>query len=380
MILITVASTPVVKQHPWVNVLLHYWHTWIWPLALLVGLSLIALVCHYTVFRILKRIAKQTPSDIDNQLVRYSEKPGKYLFLLIGVYIFLQAALPISTTLLEDIRRIATLGLIATLAWFSVALMHALQEIFLEKYNLDEKDNLKARRINTQIILLRRVTVLVVVIIAAALMLMTFPSVRHIGTTLFASAGVMGLVVGIAARPALANLIAGVQIALTEPIRIDDVVVVEGEWGRIEEIGSTYVVVRIWDLRRLVLPLSYFIEKPFQNWTRVTTDILGTVFLYADYNIPVEPLRQELHRLLQSSELWDGKVWNLQVTNASEHTLELRAMMSAGNSGDAWNLRCYVREHLVDYLQQHYPHSLPKTRAQIGDFPINQGPPNREPQ
>ena len=380
MILITVASTPVVKQHPSVNVVLHYWHTWIWPLALLVGLSLIALVCHYIVFRILKRIAKQTPSDIDDQLVRYSEKPGKYLFLLIGVYIFLQAALPISTTLLEDIRRIATLGLIATLAWFSVALMHALQEIFLEKYNLDEKDNLKARRINTQIILLRRVTVLVVVIIAAALMLMTFPSVRHIGTTLFASAGVMGLVVGIAARPALANLIAGVQIALTEPIRIDDVVVVEGEWGRIEEIGSTYVVVRIWDLRRLVLPLSYFIEKPFQNWTRVTADILGTVFLYADYNIPVEPLRQELHRLLQSSELWDGKVWNLQVTNASEHTLELRAMMSAGNSGDAWNLRCYVREHLVDYLQQHYPHSLPKIRAQIGDFPINQGPPNREPQ
>jgi Mechanosensitive ion channel, beta-domain len=168
-----------------------------------------------------------------------------------------------------------------------------------------------------------------------------------------------------AMRPTLASLIAGVQIALTQPIRIDDVVIVEGEWGWIEEIQTTFVVIRIWDLRRLVVPLSYFIEKPFQNWTRVTADLLGTVFLYVDYTIPVEEVRQELHRLLEASGMWNGKTWGLQVTDAREHTLELRALMSAPNGPKAWDLRCYVREGLIQYLQQRHPESLPRTRADV---------------
>jgi hypothetical protein len=209
-------------------------------------------------------------------------------------------------------------------------------------------------------------------------MLMTFPAIRHIGITLFASAGVAGLVVGMAARSTLSNLFAGIQIALTEPIRIEDVVIVEGEWGWIEEIGTTYVVVRIWDLRRLVVPLSYFIEHPFQNWTRVTADLLGTVIVYADYTVPVEEVRAELHRILQASEMWDGKVWGLQVTDATEHTLQLRALMSAADSSIAWDLRCHVREKLVAFLQERHPHSLPRVRAELDKASPQQPAPTPE--
>jgi hypothetical protein len=199
--------------------------------------------------------------------------------------------------------------------------------------------------------------------VALAVMLMTFPSIRHLGESLFASAGLAALLAGLAARSTFSNLLAGVQIAFTQPMRLDDVVIVEGEWGWIEEITTTYVVVRIWDLRRLIVPLSYFIEKPFQNWTRKTADLLGTVFLYTDYTIPVEEVRQEFHRVLESSNLWDGKVWGLQVTNTSEHTMELRALMSAPDASRAFNLRCHVREKMIGFLQEKYPESLPKTRA-----------------
>jgi small-conductance mechanosensitive channel len=204
-----------------------------------------------------------------------------------------------------------------------------------------------------------------VIVITVGFMLMTFPEIRRLGLSLFASAGIAGLVIGMAARPALSNLIAGLQIALTEPIRIDDVVIVEGEWGRIEEIGTTYVVVKIWDLRRMVVPLSYFIEKPFQNWTRVSADILGSVFLYTDYTVPVEALREELTRILKSTQLWDGTVNVLQLSDAREHTVEVRALMSARNSSDQWDLRCFVRERLIAFLQKNYPEALPRTRAEF---------------
>jgi hypothetical protein len=203
-------------------------------------------------------------------------------------------------------------------------------------------------------------------VVALSVALMTFPSIRHLGVSLFASAGVAGIVIGMAARPTIANLLAGIQIALTEPIRLDDVVIVNGEWGWIEEIGTTYVVVRIWDLRRLIVPLSQFIEQPFQNWTRVTADLLGTVIVYADYRVPVERVRQELHRILEASGMWDGKAWGLQVTDATERTIQLRALMSAPDSGKAWDLRCLVREQLVAFLQREYPDSLPVVRAELG--------------
>jgi len=200
-------------------------------------------------------------------------------------------------------------------------------------------------------------------------MLMTFPNIRHLGESLFASAGLAAVVAGLAARTTLSSLLAGVQIALTQPIRLDDVVIVEGEWGWIEEITTTYVVVRVWDLRRLVVPLSYFIEKPFQNWTRRTADLLGTVFVYTDYNVPVDQIRRELHDILERSGMWDGRVWGLEVTNATDRTMELRALMSATDGPKAWDLRCHVREKLIDFLQKNYPLSLPRVRADINPSP-----------
>jgi small-conductance mechanosensitive channel len=196
-------------------------------------------------------------------------------------------------------------------------------------------------------------------------MLMVFDSARQFGASILASAGIAGIIVGFAAQRSIATLLAGSQIAMTQPIRVDDVVIVENEWGRIEEITLTYVVVRIWDLRRLVLPITYFIERPFQNWTRSSADILGTVFLHADYSVPLDALRTELTRILSTSRFWDGKVNVLQVTDAREHTLEIRALASAADASLAWDLRCEVREKLIQFLQRNYPDSQPRLRASV---------------
>ncbi len=211
--------------------------------------------------------------------------------------------------------------------------------------------------------ILKRIAIALVVTVAICLALMTFENIRRLGSTLLASVGIIGIIVGLAAQKTIGTFIAGIQLAFTQPIRVDDVVIVENEWGRIEEITLTYVVVKIWDLRRLILPATYFLEKPFQNWTRTTADLLGTVYIYADYSIPVEPLRQELERILRNSGEWDGKVCGLQVTGASERTVELRGLISAPDASAAWNLRCLVREQLVAFIRTRYPGSLPKVRA-----------------
>lgn len=231
------------------------------------------------------------------------------------------------------------------------------------KFRTDVPDNLEARAVETQVQVLRRVVVVLVSIVAIGAGLMTFPTIRQIGTSLLASAGLAGLIVGMAMRPTLANLLAGVQIALTQPIRLQDAVVVEGEWGWIEEITTTYVVVKIWDLRRLVLPLTYFVEKPFQNWTRTTARLLASVYLYVDYSVSVEELRAELRRILESTDLWMGQVCSLQVTDAREQTVELRALADARDSDAAWDLRCLIREKLLAYLQQRSPGALPRARV-----------------
>jgi small-conductance mechanosensitive channel len=214
-------------------------------------------------------------------------------------------------------------------------------------------------------------TLIVIVTVSAALM--TFEAVRQYGVSLFASAGVAGLVVALAARPIFANLIAGVQIAMTQPIRVDDAVVVEGEWGWIEEITSSYVVIKLWDWRRLIVPLSYFIEKPFQNWTRENASIIGTVMIHTDYTVPVDRVRQRLNEIVKQSKLWDGQVVNLQVTDATENTVELRALVSARTSPMAWDLRCEVRELLIKYLQQELPNVLPRVRASLSERSSSKG-------
>jgi len=346
-----------------------HWEAWLYSLIVLVISLLVARAFHFFFFKIAKRLAADTKSTFDDSLVRHSERPAKailpFLMLLLVV-----PALTLAAGAIELLQHLSALGLVASLAWWIIGFTAVIEEMIAEKYKINVPDNLVARQIQTQIHVLRKIGVAIISIIALAVMLMTFPRIRQLGTSIFASAGLAGLIVGLAARSTLSDLIAGLQIALTQPIRIDDVVIVEGEWGWIEEISTTYVVVRIWDLRRLVVPLSYFIERPFQNWTRVTADLLGTVFVYVDYTVPVDDVRAQLHSILQSTPLWDGKVWNLQVTNTSERTVEMRALMSSSDSGKAWDLRCYVREQLIQFLQDKYPESLPRVRAEIHGGPV----------
>ncbi len=242
--------------------------------------------------------------------------------------------------------------------------MNIAAELYLLRYDLAATDNLLARKHVTQVRVLKGALATMIVLITIASALMTFESVRQVGVGLFASAGIAGIVAGLAARPLLSNLLAGVQLALTQPIRVDDVVVVENEWGRVEDITMTYVVVRIWDLRRLIVPISYFIEKPFENWTRETAAILGTVLLYVDYTVPVDRVREKLKAIVQESKNWDGNVATLQVTDAREFTLELRVLVSARDSSASWDLRCEVREKLVAFLANSFPGALPQRRQQ----------------
>ena len=267
-----------------------------------------------------------------------------------------------SPGLAEQLPRIFSILAIMATGWLAIRAVRGFVDYFVTAYSIDHADNLTARQMQTQIRVLGRVMVFVVYIATAAGVLMSIPSIRHIGVSIFASAGIAGLALGLAARPALSNLIAGIQIALTQPIRLEDAVVVEGEWGWVEEIHMTYVVIRIWDLRRLILPISYFIEKPFQNWTRTTADIVGSVMLHMDYGVPVDEIRAEFARALRESNYWDGKVEVVHVTDCTEKSMQIRLLMSAGNSPDAWELRCEVRERLISYLQRHHPESLPKIR------------------
>jgi small-conductance mechanosensitive channel len=331
---------------------------------ILAGAVITALIAHFLIFLALKRGAKRTGSIVDDSLVAHARHPALLLLPLTAILLVLPT-LTLPEKLVDDLRHFVVLGMIGAAAWLSISLTSYFDDFISSKFKIDVSDNLIARQVHTRTRVIRRIAITVIIIVAVSAMLMTFPSIRNIGLSLFASAGVAGLIVGMAARPMLSNIIAGIQIAATQPIRIDDVVVLEGEWGRIEEIGSTHVVVCLWDRRRLIVPLSYFIEKPFQNWTYKTADILGTVFLYADYNVPVEEIRVELYRLLQTSEMWDGNAWSLQVTSATERTMELRALMSAPDSETIWNLRCHIREKLIQFLQERYPQSLPRIRAEI---------------
>jgi len=260
------------------------------------------------------------------------------------------------------------IALTATFALILVRLINVLEDFFYLKYDLNKENNLKERKIRTQLQFVRKFIVSLIIIITAAIILLSFESMRKIGAGLLTGVGIGGIIIGFAAQKSLGNLLAGFQIAFTQPIRIDDVLIVEGEWGRVEEITLTYVVVSIWDQRRLILPITYFIEKPFQNWTRVSADLLGTVFLYMDYTIPIEPLRQELTRLLNDNPLWDKRVNVVQVTDTNKDgSIEIRFLMSASNSSRAFDLRCHVREAMITFIQNNYPDSLPKMRLEHRD-------------
>jgi small-conductance mechanosensitive channel len=265
----------------------------------------------------------------------------------------------------ERFRHTLVLLLIGVGAWLLARLVLVAQDAALRHQDLSTPDNLRVRRLYTQVILLRRITVAVIAVTAVAAMLLTFASVRTIGASLLASAGVVGIVVGLAAQTTLSNVFAGLQLAFSDELRLDDVVVVEQEWGRIEELTLTYVVIRLWDERRLVLPTTYFTQTPFQNWTRHESRVIGSVLLYADYSLPVDPLRRELQRVLEESALWDRRDWVLQVVDTTPTTMVLRALMSSADAPSNWDLRCDVRERLLAFLAEHYPDQLPRIRAEI---------------
>jgi small-conductance mechanosensitive channel len=252
---------------------------------------------------------------------------------------------------------------IVTLSFLIVHGINAMQAALLGHQRLDLPDNLSARRIYTQVSVIRKIIITAVVVVATGSVLMLFDPVRQFGTSILASAGIAGIVIGFAAQRTLGNVLAGIQIALTQPLLIDDIVVVEGEFGQIEEITLTYVTVRTWDLRRMILPITYFVEKPFQNWSRVSTDLLGTVVLYLDYQAPIGELRKELKRLVENNQKWDRKVCGLQVTDIKQSTIEVRALVSSTDPGKLSDLRCEVREGLIEFLCRNYPESLPRQRS-----------------
>jgi small-conductance mechanosensitive channel len=324
---------------------------------------LASLLTYFLLSLLLTRIRKES-GTLGKITWKKFRNPVLVLFLLID-FIILQGVFTPGQQTSPVVRHFITIAVIFCITWLMIRSINLAREMILRQYDISDKDNLKARKVYTQFRVLERIIIFVLILISIAVALMTFDGIKRIGISLFASAGVAWIIIGFAAQKLLGSILAGFQIALTQPIRIDDVVIVENEWGRIEEITLTYVVVSIWDKRRLIVPTTYFIEKPFQNWTRVSADILGTVFIYTDYQVPVDELRKEFSRILEGTPLWDGKTQVMQVTNATDRSIEIRALMSAADSPKAWDLRVLVREKLIGFLQKNYPDSLPRTRIEM---------------
>jgi len=340
------------------------WFNWMPDLlvaALILGIAAgVAHAVHKSLRRLVRRLFAERYPNIFAIFTRIRELTG--LALLILAMIIAIPIAPLDPGTADVLTRLLVVAVIGLTGWAAIVALHIGADIYLRRYRLDVADNLLARKHNTQIRVLLRTADGLIVLLTLGFALMTFEPVRQFGVSLFASAGLAGIVAGFAARPVLSNLIAGVQLAMTQPIRLEDSVVVENEFGNIEEITATYVVVRLWDLRRLIVPLSYFIEKPFQSWTRDSSALIGSVMLYLDYRAPVARIRDKLNEIVRQSKRWDGRVVSLQVTEAKEYTIEVRCLASAGSASDTWDLRCEIREKLIDFLQREHPEALPRRR------------------
>src|SRR5437868_482604 len=338
-----------------------------WVPSWLVGLGLVALAVMFalTVHRVGKLIIRRVVGSdrpITIQLLERISGPVRLALCLASVAFVLPFA-PLEDPLRSDLSHGFAVAVIGLIGWISMRAVDIAAARYLQRFRLDSDDNLLARKHVTQVRVFKRAIDTLVIIIAVSTALMTFESVKQYGVSLFASAGAAGLIVGLAARPLLSNLIAGVQIAITQPIRIEDAVIIENEWGWVEDIASTYVVIRLWDWRRLVVPLSYFIERPFQNWTRDTQSLIGTIALHVDYDTDVSRIRRWLEGAIKESKLWDGAVVNLQVIDADSRTIELRVLVSARNAPQSWDLRCEMREKLIAFIRDEMPEALPRERA-----------------
>ncbi|SDZ33555.1 Small-conductance mechanosensitive channel [Micromonospora pattaloongensis] len=340
-------------------------------IAAVLAAAAIALLLVEVVHRVVRRLGRR--SLLLCELAEHSHRP----FQVAATVLAVQFAVRLSTGTaarepwLAAVLHVLVLAVIASTAWLVASLLLVTEDTALARFRIDVADNRHARRVHTQVVMLRRLTVAVIAVLAIGVMLMTFPSVRGVGTSVLASAGVIGVVAALAAQSVLGNVFAGLQLAFSDAVRIDDVVVVEGEWGRIEELTLSYVVVHIWDDRRLILPTSYFTTKPFQNWTRTRAAVLGTAEFDVDWSVPVQTMREELRRLVEGNELWDGRVCVLQVTDATGGMVRLRALVSAPDAGSLWDLRCVVREHMVQWLREQRPTAMPRVRAEFGDANSN---------
>ena len=315
--------------------------------------------------------AAKTGSKFDYLIIPLIGKSLRVIVPVVGI-IFALPILNLSPAYAELLSRGSSILLIAAVALIAFQAVNLVEKAVLARYDITVPDNLQARKIYTQVHVLGKTLYFVIGLFAVAAILMLFQEVRNFGTSILASAGVAGIILGFAAQKTIANLVAGFQLAMTQPIRLDDVVIVEGEWGRIEEITLTYVVIHIWDDRRLVAPLSYFIEKPFQNWTRTSADLMGSVFVWVDYSLPVDETRKALKEIIEPHPLWDKRYWNLQVTDATERTMQIRVLATAADSAKAFDLRCDIREKLIAYIQQNHPQSLPQLRANVDPMPAGQ--------
>src|SRR5215468_311560 len=328
----------------------------------ILGLSVVvALALHNWATQLARRLlAHRYPNTFS--IFERTRGPTRLALLTFAMMVVIPVA-PLEPEAAQLLARLLAMTTIGLIGWTAIVILNIAADIYLRRYRLDVDDNLLARKHNTQVRVLLRTFVGLLVLITIGAALMTVPAVRQYGISLFASAGVAGIVAGLAARPVLSNLMAGVQLAMTQPIRLYDAVVVEGESGTIEEIGSTFVTVKLWDLRRMVVPLTYFIEKPFQNWTREgSSSLIGSVMLYVDFTAPVAIIREKFIDILKQSSRWDGKTVALQVTDFKERAIELRCLMSARSAGQTFDLRCEVREKLIDFLQKEHPDALPRTR------------------
>lgn len=316
------------------------------------------------VYGITRKIAVRNLKPGLHGIISQLKVPIYLVFIILGI-ILLMPFLSLDPAIDYFIHHIISILIITAMAFLAIRAVSVVRVLVLLQYDIEATDNLKARKVYTQLRVLERIISVAIIIIAIGVALMTFDKIRQVGVSLLASAGIAGIILGFAAQKSISTILAGFQIALTQPIRLDDVIVVEGEFGWVEEITLTYVVIRVWDKRRLIVPITLFIDKPFQNWTRVNAEILGTVFIYTDYSIPIEKMRSAFLNILKSTDLWNGEVGVLQVTDSKEKTLEIRLLMSAPSAPQAWDLRVYVREKIIEYLQEFHPQSLPQHRVQM---------------
>ncbi|MBY8875392.1 mechanosensitive ion channel family protein [Micromonospora sp. PLK6-60] len=336
-------------------------------IAAALGAAAIALLVVEVVHRVMRRLGRR--SLLLTELTEHAHRSFQVAVTILAVQFAVRftTLYAVGTPWRQIVLHTLVLAVVAAAAWLVASLLVVVEDTALARFRVDVPNNRHARRVRTQVVLLRRLTIAVIVVLALGVMLMTFPAVRGIGAGVLTSAGVVGVVAALAAQSLLGNVFAGLQLAFSDAVRLDDVVVVEGEWGRIEELTLSYVVVQVWDDRRLILPTSYFTSTPFQNWTRTEAAVLGTAEFDVDWAIPVQAMREELRRLVEGTELWDGRVCVLQVTDATGGMVKVRALVSAADAGSLWDLRCLVREHLVGWIRDNRPTAMPRVRAELGD-------------